>query len=458
MQHDYLFSEGSDNQMILRFEDMLRMRSIGYFDVEEFELIAEHYTASLEFKKALLVIDEALNQHPASPSILILQSRIFFKLGKYKTALAILTSIGSSEFDADALMLEGEIRMRLGASLRAEECFTRLMDISIDDKDQCCLDIAYVYLGAGEVKMAYRYLKTGLNINPNNKDILFELALNNEEQGNTDQAIHYYNRLLDIDPYNEDAWFSLAMAYTNMENHQMALEALDFTLAIDDAFSSAYMHKGNALMRLGNYRDAIEVFERFGQLEDNRPEALVFKAECYEELCEYEQALALYDEALHLDEKLVEAYVGKGFIFQTLKDYLLSTENFLKAIEISKEDDEVWAALGENYLAEKKYNEALTVFKRSLKINPDQIDLWVHVAGIYIHLDDITNGLEAIKDGLIREPQSKELLLLFSYCLILTKQVEKARMILDFEISQELVEELQVKFPALDLFRMLKIQ
>lgn len=73
-------------------------------------------------------------------------------------------------------------------------------------------------------------------------------------------------------------------------------------------------------------------------------------------------------------------------------------------------------------------------------------------------MDNITQGLEAIKDGLLREPGSRELLLLFSYCLILTDQVDKARMVLDFDITQDLLDKIKKKYPELDMFKMLGIK
>lgn len=457
MQQDFLFSD-NDNQVVLRFEGMLRSQTIGYFDVEEFETLVDYYSTVMEFKKALLVVEEGLKQHPASTTLKLQKSRIFHRLGKYKTALVMLRSIGGYTFDIDALMLEGEIHLRLKHKKLADDCFVRLLTLSTEDRDQHCLDIAYIYLGVGEKPMAIRYLKEGLKGNPTNKDILFELALASEDKGEMENAISYYNQLLDIDSYNEDAWFSLAMSYIAMEKFELAIDALDFALAIDDAFISAFMHKGNALMRLEKYHEAIESFEHYGTFDENHIESLVYQAECYEQLTDHQKAIGLYKKALEADDEFLEAYIGLAFCYQTIKDYSESIACFLRALDFNKEDDESWAGLGESYMAIEAYESAHNAFSKSLQITPDQNDLWVFVAGICINQDKITEALEAIKNGLMREPTSPELLILFAYCLILTGQENKARIMLDFDIKEEVLLSLVSKFPKLDLFQTLLLK
>ena len=58
----------SDNKhLIERFEKLIRTKEIGFFDVEEFEEITDHYMDIGQLNSAKQAIDMGLNLYPNAP-------------------------------------------------------------------------------------------------------------------------------------------------------------------------------------------------------------------------------------------------------------------------------------------------------------------------------------------------------------------------------------------------------
>ena len=53
MSHEFRKRE-EEEELIKRYEDNLRANTVGYFDIEAYEVIIDHYMEKLKFKKALV--------------------------------------------------------------------------------------------------------------------------------------------------------------------------------------------------------------------------------------------------------------------------------------------------------------------------------------------------------------------------------------------------------------------
>lgn len=397
MHHKYFNHEGRNtNDVVSRYETMLFQQKVGYFDVEEFESLAEYYLNHMKVKKSLVVVEEGLKQHPGSNALLLWNARVLHKMGKYHSALAIVESLGFKVYDEEVLMLEGELLLRMEKYQAANDVFENLLSTSEDDIDRICLDIAFLYMGIQQANVALYYLKKGLMHNPFNIDILFELALNSEENGKSDLAITYLNQLLDVDPFNEEAWYNMGMAHNSNEDYNKAIEAFDFALVIDLGFYNAIFQKGVALLRSDRYDEALESFKSFIKSEHQNDEVMIYLAECYEGLGDYTAAEQTYQTILDAEPEVYDAWIGLGFCKQSNKDYIESINCFKKAIAMDETDDEAWTGMAESYFYAGLKKEASDAFTRSLKLNPVQEDVWVMLIAMRIENDEIDEARSAL--------------------------------------------------------------
>lgn len=78
---------------ISKFERMLETNHLYFFDAQEFEDIIVHYLGFGENQLAKKALKMALEQHPSSHELMLLQSEVFILDEKYGAALELLDYI-----------------------------------------------------------------------------------------------------------------------------------------------------------------------------------------------------------------------------------------------------------------------------------------------------------------------------------------------------------------------------
>ena len=95
MEEDFnQYNEDEDYAASLdRFEQMLKKNEHYFFDVEEFEILIDHYLEKTDTKKAKKVIDISLKQHPTSSTLKLKKAQFLTAIHKPNKALEILNSL-----------------------------------------------------------------------------------------------------------------------------------------------------------------------------------------------------------------------------------------------------------------------------------------------------------------------------------------------------------------------------
>ncbi|MFN6114838.1 MAG: tetratricopeptide repeat protein, partial [Flavobacteriales bacterium] len=75
---------------VQRYEAMLHSNGHYFFDVEEFELIIDHYLEQNELRRAQEVLEYARQQHPGSLDLLFSEANVLIGQGKLNKALEVL--------------------------------------------------------------------------------------------------------------------------------------------------------------------------------------------------------------------------------------------------------------------------------------------------------------------------------------------------------------------------------
>ena len=85
------------NSCIERFEAMLHRNDHYFFDVEEFEIIIEHYLEQNDLRKAREVLTYAHQQHPGSMDLKFCEAHVLISMGKLNRDLDDLYPIVNME-------------------------------------------------------------------------------------------------------------------------------------------------------------------------------------------------------------------------------------------------------------------------------------------------------------------------------------------------------------------------
>jgi tetratricopeptide (TPR) repeat protein len=111
------------------------------------------------------------------------------------------------------------------------------------------------------------YLNTAINLEPNNTQALYGLAMYFQGKQKMDEAEHLYNRITVIDPANKDAWHNLGyIECFHYGDYDRAIEYFNRAIECDGRFVEALEHRGWAYALKGDksnarisYNSALEI-------------------------------------------------------------------------------------------------------------------------------------------------------------------------------------------------------
>ena len=179
--------------------------------------------------------------------------QIFGKLTKW-TELNGVWAVPGNHYGEDILNLWMQSQMPDGsdASLEAAD----LKVLLEDDKAA-----AYVYRGLVNMERenfsgAADDFKSALEVEPELKEALFNLALAQEKLNKPDDAIATYDTLLNIDEKFVDAWYNRGRLKLAKEDYAGAISDFEASLAIETINADAYNDIAVAYFKQKKYEDA----------------------------------------------------------------------------------------------------------------------------------------------------------------------------------------------------------
>jgi len=89
MAHEFRKRE-EEEELIKRYEENLRKNTPGFYDIDSYEIIIDHYMAGSKFKKALVAVNSAIEQFPFSTELLTIKAQVLSHLKEYEEALSLL--------------------------------------------------------------------------------------------------------------------------------------------------------------------------------------------------------------------------------------------------------------------------------------------------------------------------------------------------------------------------------
>ena len=396
------FSDREDDQQdcVQRYEDMLSRNDQCFFDVEEFELIIDHYLDNSELRKAREVLTYAHRQHPGSVSLLFSEANIMIGLGKLNRALEVLDAIEKLEpFNEEVHLHKAGIHSQLRNYRRAIEHYRRAIELADEGLDEIYLDLAFEYENCEAFEEAISCLKKALDLNPENEAVLYELAYCYDLAGTNASSIAFFRAFTNEHPYAFVAWYNLGNALAREERLEEALEALDLAIAIDVRFSSAYFSKARTLLQLGRYQEAVDCYRE--TLEFDGPQAITFSyiGECFEKMERYEEALAHYDKALGLEPEWVDAWIGRGVVKDVQGRSAEAVKDLEQAVRLAPDHADGWYYLANALGRRGAYEEALAAYSKLNVLDPAYLDGWLDHSDLLLQIKGPESALAKLREG-----------------------------------------------------------
>lgn len=384
MSRKLSFSVDDDNNDIIkRYEQFLLGTATGYFDVEELESIIEFYLRHGRTKDSAKAIELGLKLHPKSNALKTKRAKIYLVTGDDQKALRLLNSLSESS-DYEVILLKIEVLVKMNRFSEAKILYSQLISEELDDLDNTCLDIAFIFIGQAEFEIAIELLRIGIKANPTNIDLLFELAFCFEQTDDFENAIATYNKIIDIDAYTDEAWFNLGQIYFALQEFSKALDAYDFALAINEKDSLTCLQKAHVHFQLDQFEESIESYLNYRSMTSNIWETDIFIAECYEKMERYDEAISYYQHSLEVTPNNYDALTGIAICLLEKEEYVESKKYIEIALNINNQLADAWVYLAEAHIGLDETDLALEAYLKSIAIDYNQPDTLMAIANIYL--------------------------------------------------------------------------
>lgn len=384
---------------LAKFESMLKTNKILFFDSEEFEGIIIHYLDEGKVSLAKKALKLALEQHPNSTGLRLVQVEILIYGSKFEMAEKMLNELQSIEPTNEEIYIQrANIYSRKNQHDKAVIELQTALQYTDDLSDVYSLmGMEYLYLD--NLESAKDSFIKCLEDDEDDEDhsTLFNVIYCFDFLDQNQQAITFLKNYIDKNPYSEVAWHQLGREYYIEKEYHLALEAFDYATLIDERFVGAYMEKGKSLEKLGKFKKAIKNYLITLELEDPTPFALLRIGKCYEKLGKKVLALEYFLKATNEDPLLQKGWLAiiKFYIKET--DYEKALYYTNKALGIDQENAKFWMMYAKINKTLQYYEESIIGFNNALENGEYKLKSWLALADTLIEIGEYKTAIEALE-------------------------------------------------------------
>ena len=168
-----------------------------------------------------------------------------------------------------------------------------------------------------------------------------------------DDAVKAYEKAININPDDTDIMYNLAYAYIKIKKYDEAEKLLLEVIKKDTEDNNSYFHLGEIYSRKKEHDNAIKYLSKALELDNNDTIALFYLAYEYSEINNIDKAIELYNKVIELNQdyswayyNLASIYVKNGddmplngdvhYLFSQVYKLLNSHVNYLKYLKLTE--------------------------------------------------------------------------------------------------------------------------
>ncbi|MEO8236068.1 MAG: tetratricopeptide repeat protein [Flavobacterium sp.] len=406
----YLSQEEDDQNLSLsKFESMLKTNKVLFFDSEEFEDIILHYLDIGKPALAKKALKLALEQHPKSTGLKLVQVEMLVYDDKLDIAEKMLNELYAIEPTNEEIYIQ---RANICSKRDQHEKAVEYLKIALkytDDLADVYNLIGMEYLFLDNLELAKENFILCLEEDPEEQSSLYNVVYCFEFLDQNQEAIEYITKYIDTNPYSEIAWHQLGRLNYGLKQYEAALVAFDYATLIDDEFLGAYMEKAKALERLKRYEEAIENYNETIKLDDPTSYALLRIGKCYEKLGNEVEAIKFYNQTVHEDPLLDKGWIAITDFYFRKKNYQKALYYVNKAIQIDGENKLYWKRFATINKALNLFEEAEYGYRKAVEFGDYQLDTWLFWTDVLQFLGEFEACIQTLLQACEHFPEEFEI-------------------------------------------------
>ena len=393
----HLSSEEEENSLSLkRFESMLKTNKILFFDSEEFEEIVLHYLDTGKTSLAKKALKLALEQHPKSTGLRLVQVEMLVFEDKLDQAEKLLNELYAIEPHNEEIYIQkANIYSKRDNHEKAVELLRVALQYTDDYADVYNL-IGMEYLFMDNLELAKESFIKCLEEDFEDQTALYNVVYCFEFLDQNAEAIEYLKTYIERNPYSEIAWHQSGRLYYGLKDYENAITAFEYATYIDETFIGAFMEKGKALERLKRYEEAIESYNRTMELDEPTSYALLRIGKCYEKLGNKVLALKFFNRTVHEDPLLDKGWIAITDFYVRQKNFQKALFYVNKAIAIDNENRLYWKRYATISKTLNLYEEAEYGYRKAVEFGDYELDTWIFWVDLLQYLGEFDSAVQTL--------------------------------------------------------------
>jgi len=396
------------NLSLSKFESMLKTNKVLFFDSEEFEEIILHYLDMGKSALAKKALKLALDQHPKSTGLKLVQVEMLIYDDKLEIAEKLLNELFAIEPTNEEIYIQkANICSKRDQHEKAVEMLKIALKYTDDYADVYNL-IGMEYLFMDNLELAKENFIKCLEEDFEDQSALYNVVYCYEFLDQNQEAILYLNKYIDKNPYSEIAWHQLGRLYYGVKEYENAIRAFDYATLIDDEFLGAFMEKAKALERLKKYAEAIESYTRTIELDDATSYALLRIGKCHEKLGAKALALKYFNKTVHEDPLLDKGWIAITDFYVRQKNFQKALFYVNKALAIDNQNRLYWKRFATINKQMNNFEEAEFGYRKAVEFGDYQLDTWLFWVDILQFLGEFESAIQTLLQASEYFPEDHE--------------------------------------------------
>ena len=163
------------------------------------------------------------------------------------------------------------------------------------------------------------------------------VAVESMQAGELRKAFRYLKKGIETDPEIAGLWVNLGALYSRSEEYDLAEQAYLQALSIQPSNKSALVNLASALQYLGHHEQAEFYLKKVAYYRDHNPYYHYFQAQAAYQNNELEDALTYLEEAIRLKRDEHQFYFLRGLVHHKMKAYDLADIDYRKARDTAED-------------------------------------------------------------------------------------------------------------------------
>ena len=401
--------EEAHNISLSRFESMLKTNKVFFFDSEEFEEIILHYLDIGKTTLAKKALKLALDQHPRSTGLKLVQVEMLIFEDKLDQAEKMLNDLYAIEPQNEEIYIQkANIYSKRDQHEKAVELLKTALQYTDDFADVYNL-IGMEYLFMDQLELAKENFISCLEEDFEDQSALYNVVYCFEFLDQNQAAIDYLMNYIEQNPYSEIAWHQVGRLNYGLKKYEEALYAFDYATLIDEAFLGAFMEQAKTLERLKRYDKAIECYTRTIELDDPTSYALLRIGKCHEKLGHKKLALEFFTKTVHEDPLLDKGWIAITDFYVRQKNFQKALHYVNKALHIDNQNRFYWKRYASINKELNFFEEAEFGYRKAVEFGDYQLDTWLFWVDLLQFLGEFDSAITTLLQAAEYFPEAFEI-------------------------------------------------